>query len=110
MNAERRPEAARGTAGRRSSSIVFQRPDILGCIRVDLTRPLDGQAFASGEVARRIYRASAGIANGVTLQLVVSPDTPLYDHQVPADARVQVVASDNATLVAWLSALAEGRS
>ena len=63
-----------------------------------------------GEGGRRIHRAVVGMPADVTLQLVVSPETPLYAPQVPVDVRVQVVAPDAPTLVAWRSAIAETRS
>jgi len=97
-------------SARRTVGSAFQPLDIPGCIRVDLTRPLNGEAFASGEVGRRIHRAVVGMPADVTLQLVVSPETPLYAPQVPVDVRVQVVAPDAPTLVAWRSAIAETRS
>jgi hypothetical protein len=46
----------------------------------------------------------------VVLQLVVSRDTPMYDPQVPTGVRVQVTASDAATLAEWRSAIAGARS
>jgi hypothetical protein len=112
MNAARRPAengAARQTAGRRSPRIIFQPSDVLGCIRVDLSRPADGATFGLGEVGRRIYRACAGMTDDVTLQLVVGPDTPLYDPQIPPGVRVQIVAPDAQTLQAWRAAAAEGQ-
>lgn len=113
MSAERRPArggAAHLTAARRSTRTVFQPTDIPGCIRIDLTRPSNGDTFASGEVGRRIYHAVVGMTPDVTLQLVVSPSTPMYDPQVPADVRVQVVAPDAQTLSRWRSAIAEARA
>lgn len=97
-------------SGRPHHGPVFQPVDIPGCIRVDLSRPLDGKSFVSGEVGRRIYHAVVGMPADVTLQLVVAPETPLYAPQVPTDVRVQVVAPDAPTLVAWRSAIAETRS
>lgn len=88
---------------------VFQPASVPGCIRIDLTRPADGVAFASGEVGRRIYHAVVGMTSDVTLQLVVSSSTPMYDPQVPTDVRVQVVAPDAQTLARWRSAIAEAR-
>lgn len=110
MNGRSRPEAAPAAAARRSPRTVFQPTDIPGCIRIDLTRPSNGDTFASGEVGRRIYHACVGMPADVTLQLVVSPSTPMYDPQVPADVRVQVVAPDAQTLARWRSAIAVGQA
>lgn len=85
---------------------VFQPSSILGCVRVDVSRPERGGAFAHGEVGRRIYRACVGMTPDVTLQLVVGPQTPLYDPRVPDGIRVQVVAPDAQTLATWRSAIA----
>ena len=82
-------------SARRTVGSAFQPLDIPGCLRVDLTRPLNGEAFASGEVGRRIHRAVVGMPADVT---------------GPVDVRVQVVAPDAPTLVAWRSAIAETRS
>lgn len=95
-------------AGR--TRVTFQPSDVAGCIRVDLTRPSDGVAFASGEVGRRVWRACVGMTPDVVLQLVVSRDTPMYDPQVPTGVRVQVTASDAATLADWRAAIAGARS
>lgn len=91
-------------------SAVFQPPSIPGCIRIDLTQPDRGDTFVLGEVARRIYRACVGMTADMTLQLIVGPDTPLYDPRVPDGIRVQVVAPDASTLAEWRSAIAEARS
>lgn len=91
-------------------SAVFQPSDVPGCIRVDLTRPSDGKRFAFGEVGKRIYRAVVGMTSDVTLQLVVGPETPIFDTRVPGEVRVQVVAPDATTLARWRSMIAEART
>lgn len=95
------------TGRRRSTAtrVGFVPVDILGCVRIDVNRPRDGERFDFGEVGRRIFHAAAGLPAGVTLQLVVSPDTPTHDVQLPAGARVQVVAPDAGTLKIWLAAI-----
>lgn len=109
MNAERRPiGTAKATAGRRSTSIVFQRPDITACVRVDLSQPARGDRFESGEVARRVHRAVVGTPAGVVLQFVVSAETPDYAPVIPDGARVQIVAPDGPTTARWIGLLSGG--
>lgn len=109
MNAERRPGgAAHRTAGRRSTSIVFQSSDITACVRVDLARPANGDRFESGEVARRVHRAVVGTPTGVVLQLVVSAETPDYAPVIPEGARVQIVAPDGPTAARWIGLMSGG--
>jgi hypothetical protein len=112
VNAERRPTrggAANVTAGRRSSSIVFQPADVRGCIRVDLSEPSNGVRWESGEVGRRLYHAAVGIPTGAVLQIVVSATTPDYDPQLPEGLTVQIVAPDGQTLTRWMAAASGGR-
>ncbi|MFB9645084.1 hypothetical protein [Microbacterium terregens] len=75
-----------------------------------MSRPQRGDSFELGEVGRRIYRACVGMPPDVTLQLIVGPETPLYDPRIPHGVRVQIVASDAQTLIRWRSAAAEGRA
>lgn len=109
MNASRRPSGtAKATAGRRSTSIVFQRPDITACVRIDLTQPANGSRFESGEVARRVHRAVVGTPAGVVLQLVVSAETPDYAFVVPEGVRVQLSVPDGPTAARWIGLLSGG--
>jgi len=80
---------------------------VFGCVRVDVSRPVNGERFELGEVSRRLYRALAGLPAGSTAQIVVGPDTPTHSLQLPDAVRVQVVAPDASTLRAWLAALSE---
>ena len=75
------------------------------CIRVDLTKPENGDTFAFGEIGRRIYRASAGMPSNATLQLVVGKGQPFGDLHIPDSVRVQLVAPDAATMHAWMTAI-----
>ena len=111
MNAKRNRPAERAalkTAGGLStSSVAFRPSNLLACVRVDLTHPTTGEAFAFGEVRRRLYRAVVGLPAGATVQLVVGANTPSHDLELPRDARVQIVAPDSETLRRWITAVAD---
>lgn len=107
------PESAgkrsKRTATRRQNHVPrvqFVASDIRGCVRVDLSRPENGERFDFSEVSRRLFRAIVGIPPGATVQLVVSGDTPDYDLRLPDGVGlVQIVAPDAQTLLRWQASL-----
>ena len=109
------PESAgkrsKRTATRRQNHVPrvqFVASDIRGCVRVDLSRPENGERFDFSEVSRRLFRAIVGIPPGATLQIIVGPDTPDYDLRLPGGVGlVQLVAPDATTLRRWQAALTQ---
>lgn len=87
---------------KRQPRVLVRPSDLLGCIRVDLTR-----ITSQDGIRKRVWHDLAACPPGVTIQIVVGEKTPTMGLALPDGHKVQLVAPDGETYRRWAWAFAE---